>query len=112
MHGGISSYSNWACPINNTFNIGKIDAIKGKAYFISPNIGGTTCENDFYLEGSAKDIGLTSSIMKTENELKSQEFVDKLNTYVTAYNNEHKNDEGFIELKRWKYNEGSYPTFE
>lgn len=84
----------------------------GSAYFISPSSGGGSYENIFYLEGSAKDIGLTSSIKKTENELKSQEFVNELNTYVDTYNEEHKNEEGFVKLNRWKYNEGNYPTFE
>lgn len=112
MHGGISSKLEWAQPIYNTFNVGKIDSIKGKAYFISPNSGGITYINNFYLEGSAKDIGLTSSIKKTDDELKSQEFVDELNTYVNNYNEEHKNDENFVKLNRWKYNEGNYPIFE
>ena len=41
-----------------------------------------------------------------------EEFVNELNTYVNNYNEEHKNDEDFISLRRWKYNEGNYPTFE
>ena len=46
-----------------------------------------------------------------EEEL-TKEFVDELNTYVNNYNEEHKNDEDFVKLNRWKYNEGNYPTFE
>ncbi len=44
--------------------------------------------------------------------MKSQEIVSKLNEYVNSYNEEHKNDEDFVSLRRWKYNEGNYPTFE
>jgi len=36
-----------------------------------------------------------------ENYLKSSDFVNELNTYVETYNEEHKNDEGFIALKNW-----------
>ena len=48
----------------------------------------------------------------SKSEIQSQEFVNELNTYVNNYNEEHKNDEDFISLRRWKYNEGNYPTFE
>ena len=48
----------------------------------------------------------------SKSEIQSQEFVNELNTYLDTYNEEHKNDDGFIELKRWKYTEGNYPTFE
>lgn len=112
MHGGILSKINWGSSLLNSCNYGKIVAQKGFAYYISPGSGGGSYENDFYLEGSAKDIGLTTSIKKTEEELKSQEFVDELNTYVNNYNEEHKNDEDFVKLNRWKYNEGNYPIFE
>lgn len=33
-------------------------------------------------------------------------------SYVNNYNEEHKNDEDFVSLRRWKYNQGDYPTFE
>lgn len=48
----------------------------------------------------------------TQEYMQSQEFVNELNTYANNYNEEHKNDEGFIALRNWKYNEGNYPTFE
>ena len=56
------------------------------------------------------NIGEATS--KTLEQMQSEEFVSELNTYVDNYNEEHKNDEDFIALKNWKYNEGSYPTFE
>ena len=48
----------------------------------------------------------------SKGQMQSQDFVDALNSYVDTYNEEHKNEEGFIKLSRWKYNEGEYPTFE
>ncbi len=112
MLGGILSDLAWGSSLLNSCNYGKIVAQKGSAYYISPRSGGGSYKNIFYLEGSGKDIGLTDSIKKTDEELKSQEFVDELNTYVNNYNEEHKNDEDFVKLNRWKYNEGNYPIFE
>ncbi len=48
----------------------------------------------------------------SKSEIQSQEFVNELNTYVNNYNEEHKSDEDFVELRNWKYNPGDYPTFE
>ena len=74
-----------------------------------------TVENAYYLETTAI-YGYTyspdPSNRVNKEYMQSQDFVNELNTYVNTYNEEHKNDEGFIQLKRWKYNEGSYPTFE
>ena len=48
----------------------------------------------------------------TQEYMQSQNFVDELNDYVDTYNEEHKNDENFVKLSRWKYSERNYPTFE
>ena len=44
---------------------------------------------------------------KTEQYMKSQEFVTLLNQFVSSYESEDET----ITLRTWKYNEGDYPTF-
>lgn len=112
MLGAILSKINWGSSVINTSNYGKVIAQRGLSYYIAPGSGGGTYENNFYLKESGATVGISSAIEKTEQELKSQMFVNELNTYVSTYNEEHQNDEDFISLKIWKYNDGDYPSFE
>ena len=72
--------------------------------------------NNYYLEGTAthgaNNVGDDVPERCSEQYMQSQEFVDELNIYVNTYNEEHKNDEDFVSLRRWKYNQGDYPSFE
>ena len=43
--------------------------------------------------------------------MKSTEIVNKLNEYVTTYNEENKDNEDFVKLKYWKAGDNGYPTF-
>ena len=128
--GGIISSKGTVCAknitiIKNCFNSGNITSAKNNAAkSIIANISCDTAEKYYHelynVYGTGELMGTVSkpnynrgeAIQKTLEEMQNQDFVNKLNIYVNTYNEEHKNDEGFIELKRWKYNAGSYPTFE
>lgn len=74
-----------------------------------------TVENAYYLDSTASygyKYNPDPSNGVNKQYMQRQEFVDELNIYVNTYNEEHKNDEDFVSLKRWKYNQGDYPLFE
>ena len=117
--GGIGGVTN--INPNNIFNTGEIVSLSnmepaGIVGRLSNN--SATFNTSYYLNNvtiaaydkfNSKKTGLGPYI---KEQMQSQEFVNTLNSYVDTYNEEHKNDEGFISLTRWKYNEGDYPTFE
>ncbi len=128
--GGIIGNKDTICKknvtlINNCFNAGEITASNSnKAKTIVGYIGRDTTENYYHelynVYGTGNFMGAEvateynkgEASTKTLEEMKTEAFVDLLNINVNTYNEEHKNEEGFVQLNKWKYNVGNYPTFE
>lgn len=108
---------------NNCFNTGNIygneETKKGGILGDSWKDITLSVNNVYYLNNTEKIYNfllkynqvVTLEASKKEY-LQSEELTDELNTYVNNYNEEHKSDEDFVELRNWKYNQGNYPTFE
>lgn len=107
--------------IYNCYNTGKVSgentegSILG-AYWYSNWI--SIIKNCYYLKGCSKYvIGKAVTTQEfdatecTSQEMKSTEIVNKLNEYVTTYNEENKDNEDFVKLKYWKAGDNGYPTF-
>lgn len=104
----------------NIFNSGDINSLNQKPAGIIGyvNRSAISLDTSYYLD----NVNVAANVQfnrtqigsgrYTKEQMQSQDFVDTLNSYVNTYNEEHKNEEGFIKLSRWKYNEGEYPTFE
>jgi len=124
--GGIMGYKGTICKnniliIKNSFNAGIISSgINNGAGSTAGSIKTGSNQENYYYElynvyGTNPLIGTKSSssydkgetIQKTNEELKENTFVDLLNNYI-----ENNPNESEISLKRWKYNEGNYPSFE
>ena len=48
----------------------------------------------------------------TSEQMKNGNFLNQLNLYVNEYNEENKNNEGFVKLKNWQTGSNGYPTIE
>lgn len=108
---------------NNCFNTGNIygneETKKGGILGYSWKDITLRVNNVYYLNNTEKIYNFSLKYNQvvtlessTKEYMQSRELVDKLNTYVNNYNEEHKNDTDFVSLRRWKYNAGNYPTFE
>ena len=119
--GGIIGHTSGVeANVYNSYNTGKITGYSEGAI-----IGGywygnwiSIIKNCYYLKDSSKfvigKVVTTQEFDATEctsQEMKSTEIVNKLNEYVTTYNEENKNNEDFVELKYWKTGDNGYPTF-
>ena len=122
INGNITGGIGGKCIISpyNVFNSGNINSLNQKPAGIVGSVyrRAINLDTSYYLDNvnvAAKvqfnrtQVGLGRY---NEEQMKSQEFVNTLNSYVDTYNEEHKNDENGVLLKRWKYNIDSYPTFE
>lgn len=102
----------------NCFNVGSIEIAVGSTVgsIIGSSHTFTTSKLDtsYYVNEISRIVGNSSykGNFYSKEYMQSQEFADKLNTYVDNYNEEHKNDENYVPLKNWKYNSGDYPTYE
>ena len=120
--GGIAGSSGTGVAnIYNCYNTGKVSG----EYTEGSILGGywydnwlSVIKNCYYLKDSSKFvIGKAVTTQEfdatecTSQEMKSTEIVNKLNEYVTTYNEENKNNEDFIELKYWKTGDNGYPVF-
>jgi len=121
--GGLIGSCNGSSKIENVYNTGNVVSkseinASGIASWIrgTPNLDKAYYLNSTLIAQALYGWGWSYNYkgrgISTYEYMNSQEFVNELNTYVDTYNEEHKNDEDFIALRRWKYNAGNYPTFE
>lgn len=122
IYGNITGGIGGKCIISpyNVFNSGNINSLNQKPAGIVGSVyrRAINLDTSYYLD----NVNVAANVQfnrtqigsgrYTKEQMQSQDFVDTLNSYVNTYNEEHKNEEGFIKLSRWKYNEGEYPTFE
>lgn len=121
--GGLIGSCNGSSKIENVYNTGNVVSkseinASGIASWIrgTPNLDKAYYLNNTLIAQALYGWGWSYNYkgkgVSTYEYMQSQEFVNELNTYVNTYNEEHKNDEDFISLNRWKYNQGDYPSFE
>ena len=95
-------YTNDTIEVFNVINIGECDSV------VAGNIN--KIKNCFNLEGSVSSLGNTAIIEYDEQKMKSEEFVNTLNTYIeTGGNGENIDTTGWA---KWIYHENDYPTLD
>ena len=103
--------------IRNVYNVGTLNGTSneyGIAYInSSESVSNVSIDNAFYLNDVNKGINLEGDTIntteKSDNEVKLQKFVDKLNAYVEK-NPAYTAGDIAIELLKWQLNENNYPT--
>ena len=107
--GGIIGRIYSAAIIKNTYNTGIIEGnqktggIVGSALWNNPSI---SIENSFYLKGTAKvgtNICKDTTSIGEDEEMKSEEFINKLNNYIDN------NQDVAGNWVYWEKEESSYP---
>ena len=113
--GYISEFKNSA--IKNVYNAGNItgDEKQGIAYIATTQLDETSSiSNTYYLNNISIGTNLSPDLAtpKTEAELKGQEFLGELNTYVSENPIYTVDSNLSIDLKQWKMETNAYPSFE
>ena len=120
--GGIAENSkSYIAYIYNCYNVGNVIGVYSEGsilggYWYSEWL--SNLKSCYYLKNCSKYvIGQTVTTQEfdatecTREEMQSTEIINKLNEYVSSYNQENKDNEDFIELKYWKRGSDGYPTF-
>lgn len=97
-----SIYSGETIEMVNTFNYGKCSTV------VAGNIGKVV--NCFYLLGSVNSVGNTSIVEYDENKMKSEEFIEELNTFIESGAKDYEVDT--TGWAKWMQGEDGYPTLD
>lgn len=114
--GGIFGGIKGTLKIANCYNVSKNkSSVYSGAIVGASSMSKTTLENCYFLNNMNKAIGngeITGYLMCEENYMKSNDIINKLNSYVELYNSNDDGEEKFIKLLMWKQEgKNNYPTF-
>ena len=118
--GIVGNAKNLNSEVENCYNTGSVagqysqGAIVGGVWYNTLNSTLNTC---YYLNSSCNNaVGgrniTEGTISCDEKYMKDGSMLEELNEFVESYNNEHKDEDGFIKLKKWIQVNGEYPILD
>lgn len=120
--GIVGNTGNETAKVYNCYNLGKISTAHTEGTIIGGywyNNWKSDVKKCYYLKGTSQYvIGAKVTTQEfdatecTSEQMKSDNFLNQLNSYVNEYNEENKDEEGFIKLKNWQTESNGYPTIE